>query len=417
MNDPSIRIEGGYSLNGEVLLSGAKNAALPLLAAACLGKEPTFLENVPVCLNDVKLMINLLNDMGASVEVNGTTAQCCRANFPRNNVPSDAHKIRSSLLLLGMVAGLKGEIFIPQPGGCQIGDRKHDLHLVGLQALGAQAEDQPVGIYLRSKRLSGSPIDFYLPTTSGSENVMIAASLAEGYTILRNANTRPEVVQLGHLLQCMGANIKMQSRIVEIEGVKELRGGAHFTVMPGWDEAVTYIAAAGMTRGEIVIRNLNLDSIKEDARYLRETGIELFSWQNDLYVSGKNAKNPFDLFTGPYPAVNSDMQPIFTALALTLNGASTITDLRFTERFQYIDEIKKFGADIEVFGNTAIVRGGTKLVGTQVSATDIRGGISVVLTGLVAEGVTIVDNLYQIERGYECFIDKFTRLGARIEYN
>lgn len=415
MDNSIVLIEGGRTLRGEVALSGAKNSALPLLAAACLGREPTCLKNVPVELNDVKLMIQLLKDMGANVEVEASTVRCSRGSMSKVKAPSDAHKIRYSLLLLGMVAGLKGEIFLPQPGGCQIGDRKYDLHLLGLQALGAETEEREDGIHLKSSGLKGASIDFYLPTTSGTENIMIAAALANGKTILRNANTRPEVLQLGAMLESMGADIKLQSRIVEINGVSELRGGGDFTIMPGWDEAITYIAAAGMTRGDVVIRNFNLGLIKEDARYLREVGLDLFEWQNDVYVSGKRAKNPFDLFTAPYPGVNSDMQPIFAALATTIPGTSTITDQRFTDRFQYVGEIKKFGVDIEVFGNTAIIRGGKKLIGTDVRATDIRGGISCIMAGLVAEGITRIENIYQIERGYDNFVEKFSGLGASIK--
>jgi UDP-N-acetylglucosamine 1-carboxyvinyltransferase len=415
MNESCVVINGGKVLNGEVKLSGAKNAALPMLAAACLGKEKTVLENVPVELIDVKMMIQLLKDMGASVEITGTTVECARNNFTGNYVPEDAHRIRTSLLTLGMVAGLQGEIFIPQPGGCKIGERKHDLHLLGLSALGAKTEDREDGIYLKSSGLTGAAIDFYLPTTTGTENIIIAAVLAEGKTKIRNANTRPEVIQLGRLLELMGAEINMQSRIVEINGVRDLKGGAHCSVMSGWDEATTYIIAAGMTQGEIVIKNFNLNFIKEDARYLRETGMELFEWQQDLYISGKKPKQPIDLFTAPYPGVNSDLQPIFAALSLTIPGTSTITDLRFTDRFQYVDEIKKFGADIDCFGNTAIIRGGNQLNGADVIAKDLRGGMACVLTGLVANGTTKIKNVYQIDRGYEKFTEKLCRLGADIK--
>ncbi|MCI0521483.1 MAG: UDP-N-acetylglucosamine 1-carboxyvinyltransferase, partial [Chloroflexi bacterium] len=327
MRMDAVHIEGGRKLQGEVRLSGAKNAALPMLAAACLGEEATMLDNVPVQLNDVILQIELLRAMGAEIEVEGDSVRCARGALgSRRDAPAElACKIRYSLLLLGMYAALRSELFLPQPGGCQIGDRKYDLHLLGLRKLGAHVEEQAEGVYVKAGRLRGEAIDFYLPTTSGTENVMLAAAVAEGTTTLRNANTRPEVMALGDLLNAMGARVQVQSRIVTVEGVQALRGGARLAVMPGWDEAVSYIAAAGMTGGEIAIHNFDLKPIREDARYLREAGLGLFEWQGSLYVSGRGAKNPIDLFTAPYPGVNSDMQPIFAALALTLPGVSTIT--------------------------------------------------------------------------------------------
>jgi UDP-N-acetylglucosamine 1-carboxyvinyltransferase len=416
MDDTIITIDGQHVLEGEVSLSGAKNAALPMIVAACLGKEPTILDNVPVELNDVQLLIELMQDMGASITVSGKTLRCWIGSLSTRDVPAHlASSIRYSLLLLGVYAGLRSEIFLPQPGGCKLGNRKYDLHLHGLRMLGAHIEDREDGIYLRADQLLGSQIDFYLPTTSGSENIMIAGVLAEGKTLLRNANTRPEVMQLGELLSAMGANIRVQSRVVEIEGVSSLRGGAYIRIMSGPDEAVSYITAAAATNGEIVIKDFNLNHIKEDARYLRGAGVDLFEHHGNVYVGGKKEKLPFDLFTAPYPGVNSDLQPIFAALALTIAGTSTITDLRFTDRFQYVDKLKQFGGDIEYFGNTAIICGGRQLQAAKVDAPDIRGGMACVLCGLVAQGRTTIGNIYQVERGYENFVEKLSGLGASIE--
>lgn len=415
MNEIIVEIEGDKKLEGEVKLSGSKNAALPMIVAACLGEKPTVLENVPTQLKDVEVEIELLQEIGANVIVDGKTVICNSGSCLSGEAPLElAGKIRSSLLLLGLYAAVGFPLLLPLPGGDKIGDRKHDLHIMGLKKLGALIEEQPEGLKLTPNILHGANIDFYLPTTSGTENIMIAAVLAKGKTILRNANTRPEVQQLGTLLSAMGAKINVQSRVVEIDGVSKLPGGAHITLMPGWDEAVTYIALAGMASSEFAIHNFNLSNIKEDVRYLRDAGLSLFEWQGGVYVSGKKEKNPFELFTAPYPGVNSDMQPIFTSLALTIPGVSTITDLRFTDRFQYVEQLKNFGANIEAFGNTAIVAGGKKLIGTQVSAPDIRGGMACVLCGLVAEGFTEINNVYQIERGYENFVEKLSNLGARI---
>lgn len=415
--DSIFEIEGGARLRGEVRLSGAKNAALPLIVAACLGEQPTTLTNVPLKLRDVTILIELLRTVGASVETSGDTVRCSRGDLDGTSISVTlASQIRYSLLLLGLFSALRRSVFLPTPGGCRIGERKYDLHLLGLRALGAVIEELHEGILLNAAGgLSGRHVDFYLPTTTGTENVMIAASLAEGVTTIRNANTRPEVQQLGKLLSHMGAQVTVSNRIVEVVGAKRLRGGGEFRIMPGWDEAATYVAAAGMTNGEIAIMDFSTTLMKEEARYFNEAGIKLFEWQNNVYVSGKEVnRQAFELFTAPYPGVNSDMQPIFAALAVSIPGVSTITDLRFTDRFQYVDQLKCFGANIDAFGNTAIVTGGKPLVGAEVSAVDLRGGAACVLCGLIAEGVTRVHSGHQIERGYENIAEKMTSLGASV---
>jgi len=416
LNDSIIEIIGGHPLEGELKLSGAKNAALPLLVTACMADDPITLENVPIGLIDVKVMIELLRSTGADILISGdSTVICKRGNMKgREVIPDLANKIRSSLLLLGCFAALKQTVTLPNPGGCNIGERKFDLHLMGLGKLGAVIQANETDIILKSDGLEGTTIDFYLPTTTGTENVMIAACMAKGTTLLRNANTRPEIQQLGKLLNLMGAKVKVKNRVVEITGAKQLSGGFNFLVMPGWDEAVSYMAMAGITRGEVVIKDFDLAHIPEETRYLKNSGLELFQWQNSVYVSGKRLSLPFDLFTAPYPGVNSDMQPIFAALALAIPGTSTITDLRFTDRFQYVEELKHFGANIESFGNTAIINGGGPLKGARVQATDLRGGMACVMAGLAAEGRSRISNIYQIERGYENFVEKLYALGADI---
>lgn len=408
-------VTGGNQLTGTIKLSGAKNAALPMIAAACLGEEPTLLDNVPVELRDVKILIQILQESGAAIEVNGSTVSCARGSFPNGSINPIASEIRYSLLLLGLAAALQSELLLPMPGGCKIGDRKYDLHLMGLSKLGATIDETEEGIHISSKGSVGSEIEFYLPTTSGTENIMIAAAIAEGTTTILNANTRPEIMELAKLLNLMGAEVECSNRIVQIKGVKSIRGGVRYAVMPGWDEAVTYIVASTMTGGEICIPDFSLDFIKEDARLLKEIGIDVFEWGGAVYASGKKEKRAFDLFTAPYPGINSDMQPIFAALAFVANGKSTITDLRFTERFKYIDELKKYGGSVHAFGNTAIIEGGRRLQGAEVKATDLRGGASCILTGLVSEGVTIISNVSQIERGYENIVSKLQQLGANIE--
>ncbi|MCQ6558894.1 UDP-N-acetylglucosamine 1-carboxyvinyltransferase [Paenibacillus mendelii] len=408
-------VKGGNTLSGTVRLSGAKNAALPMIAAACLGEEPTVLDNVPVNLRDVKILIQILSEAGAYIQVDGNTVSCARGSFPNTAVNPIASEIRYSLLLLGLASAFGSELLLPMPGGCKIGDRKYDLHLMGLSKLGSTVEETEEGILVTSKGNVGAQIEFYLPTTSGTENIMIAAAIAEGETTILNANTRPEIMEMAKLMNLMGANVECSNRVVTIKGANKIKGGVRYSVMPGWDEAVTYIIASAMTGGEVCIPDFSLDFIKEDVRHLREIGVEVFEWGGAVYASGKKTKKSFDLFTAPYPGINSDMQPIFAALAFVVDGKSTITDLRFTERFKYVDELKKFGGNIYSFGNTAIVEGGIPLLGTDVNATDLRGGAACVLAGLVAQGTTVVGNVSQIERGYENIIEKLQQLGADIE--
>ncbi|MBW7452542.1 UDP-N-acetylglucosamine 1-carboxyvinyltransferase, partial [Paenibacillus sepulcri] len=366
-------------------------------------------------LRDVKILIQVLKEAGAEIQVDGTTVSCARGAFPSGSINPIASEIRYSLLLLGLASALKSELLLPMPGGCKIGDRKYDLHLLGLSKLGSAVEETDEGIHIASSGNIGAEIEFYLPTTSGTENIMIAAAIADGETTILNANTRPEIMELAKLLNLMGADVECSNRVVQIKGAKSIKGGIRYSVMPGWDEAVTYIIASTMTGGEICIPDFSLDFIKEDARLLKEIGIDVFEWGGSVYASGKKAKRSFDLFTAPYPGINSDMQPIFAALAFVVDGKSTITDLRFTERFKYIDELKKFGGSVHSFGNTAIVEGGRPLKGAEVKATDLRGGEYFILTDLVSEGTTVISNVSQIERGYENIVSKLQQLGANIE--
>lgn len=409
-------IEGGYPLQGEVKLSGAKNAVLPAIAAACLGDKPTILSNVPIKLHDIRILIEILQSLGAKIDIQDSTLSCSRGSFPSGSVALElAKKIRYSLLLLGMAAAVGEELFLPLPGGCAIGNRKHDLHILGLRSLGHEIIEGEGGIRIKPGKGKGTAINLYLPTTSGTENIMLAAVLAEGATEIRNANTRPEVMELGRLLVAMGAEVDVRNRVVKIIGVNHLKGGASFTIMPGWDEAVTFLAVAGVTKGEIVIPGFDLRYVKSDIHHLRETGIEIFEWGGSVYATAKNSLKPFDLFTGPYPAINSDMQPIFAVLALMASGESTITDMRFTERFGYTDELRQFGANLDVYGNCAVIKGNSQLNGAaNVKATDLRGGAAVVLCALAAQGKSSISNIYQIERGYEQFDLKLRNLGAKI---
>ncbi|MDD3642903.1 MAG: UDP-N-acetylglucosamine 1-carboxyvinyltransferase [Candidatus Krumholzibacteria bacterium] len=409
-----FEVKGGARLEGEVVLSGAKNAALPMLFGSLLSTGTVELRNVPVRMADIKVAIRILRKMGASVTVEGTTVAIDPSGVSSPVVPADlASKIRYSLLLLGVMLVKFGRVELPFPGGCDIGTRKFDLHIKGLQDLGADIEVTPEGITGRTGGLAGAKIDFYLPTTSGTENVMLAACRAEGRTVIRNANTRPEIADFAGFLRGMGAKIEVSSRLVTIDGVRRLKGTSH-TVMSGGDEAMTYMIAAGVTGSEIVIRDYDLSTLRVDVQYLKEAGMRIFEWGNSVYVSAKNGLRPFDMFTAPYPGVNSDLQPLFAVLALCAPGVSTITDQRFTDRFAYVKQLRAFGANIENYGNCAVVTGGARLRGARVSATDLRGGTATVLAGLAASGTTRVENVYQIDRGYENLEKKLASLGAKI---
>jgi len=283
-----------------------------------------------------------------------------------------------------------------------------------LNALGGKLEVTSCGIVGSLKgRFRGAEVDFYTPTVTGTENIILGAVLAKGKTKIMNANTGPEIQDFIAFMNSMGASIKYSSRYVEVQGVTELHG-TDYTVMKGNDEAMTYMIAAGMTGGEVKIKDFNLSTLRVDSQYLRDAGMEIFEWGGSVYVSGKKGLKPFDMFTAPYPGVNSDLQPLFAALALMAPGESTITDQVFMERFEYVKELQAFGADIRHYGNSAVVRGGKPLHSAHVKATDLRGGTAMLLAALVAKGKSVIENIYQIDRGYERIEKKLGKLGANI---
>lgn len=409
-------INGPAGISGELSVRGAKNAALPIIMASVVASKPVILENVPTELKDIAASVEALRYIGCDVAVGDGRLDVFPKKIMITSIPSEiCCRFRSSLLFLGLLTGMKGHCKITVPGGCEIGERRFDLHLEGLRKLGAKVEITGEVIEVHADKLTGADINFYLPTTTGTENLMIAACFAEGRTRIFNANTRPEIADLGNFLNTLGANITVRNRIVEING-KANFGGGKYCIMPGWDEALTYIIAAGMTNGEVCIKKFSSEYIKYDIEYLKKAGIDVSEKNGNIYASGKNKQlRAFDLFTAPYPGVNSDMQPLFAALASQCHGESTITDQRFTERFQYVKELQKFGMQIENYGNCAIVRGKSKLKGAQVEAIDLRCGAALILSALAAEGITEISNVYQIERGYEYIVPRLRNLGAKTE--
>ena len=410
-----LEIKGGRKVRGEISLSGAKNAALPILFGSLLCSDPVEIDNVPTDLQDIRVTLELIGELGAGVEVEEKTVRIDPSGLNVTDPPHElTSRIRSSLLLLSILLVRMGKVRLSLPGGCAIGKRKFDLHIAGLSSMGAEIKTDENGISgTRKGEFSGADVDFYTPTVTGTENVILGACMARGTTRIMNANTVPEISDFASFMNAMGARVRVSSRYIEIEGVEQLRG-TRYRVMDGNDEAVTYMIAAGMTGGEVKINNFNLSTIKADVQYLREAGMQIFEWGENVYVSGSKELRAFDMFTAPYPGVNSDLQPLFSALALAAPGESTITDQVFMERFEYVKQLRAFGADIRNFGNCAVIHGGKPIKGTDVTATDLRGGTAMVLAGLMAEGRTVVRNIYQIDRGYEKIEEKLGKLSADI---
>lgn len=412
-----ITVKGANKIFGEIELSGSKNAALPLIVAACMCSEPVTLHNMPVELNDIKVIIAVLQDIGFDIEVKGHSIFVSRDinKTLKTTVPEEAAKIRSSLILLPLLLCLVGEVNNTLPGGCNLGNRKYDILLDSLSAMGAEITEEETCIKGKlNGKFKGEDLTFRIATTIGSENAVLAAVLSGGKTTIKNANTRPEVIDLIDFLNAMGADIRYSTRYIEVNGVDRLHGG-EYTVIKDSHEAVSYMILATLMRSEIRIKDFDLRFIKEDVDLLRSVGAEIFEWGNDVYVSAKGKTlQPFSMATSPYPGINSDMQPLLAALACTIDGESIITDTRFTERFQYVEEFRKFGFDIVNYENCAIIHGGKRVNGTSVYATDLRAGAALTLLGIWADGETTIDNYYQTLRGYVNIVEKLQSLGVEI---
>ncbi len=407
-------VKGGNVLRGVVKLSGAKNSALPIICASILTSEKIKLLNIPTELEDVKVQLSMLESIGVNISVEVDAVNIDSASVTRHEVSMDSEKsIRTSLLTLGSLLARFGRARVPLPGGDNIGERKYDLHIYALERLGAKIKVGNDGfLEAECDGLRGAEIDFPLRTTGGTENAMIAASLARGTTVIKNAHTRPEVTDLANFLNAMGAKVKIRgSGYIEVEGVTELYG-TNYSIMPDNVEALTFIIAAALTRGDVEIKRCPVNMLEIPIIYLRESGVNFYNSDDSLFVTRNNTITSVDLSTGSYPGINSDFQPLFTVFATQAKGKSKITDIRFINRFEYTKELNKMGANITIQGNTAIIEGETKLKGCHVTAHDIRGGAALIVAGLCADGETIIDNAYQIKRGYEQIENKFIGLGA-----
>jgi UDP-N-acetylglucosamine 1-carboxyvinyltransferase len=411
-----LQIQGGTSLEGEVRISGAKNATLPILAAALLADDPVIIGNVPH-LQDVTTTIELLGQMGASVtidehmhiEVDPSTVRECFA-------PYDLVKtMRASILVLGPLVARFGRADVSLPGGCAIGARPVNIHVAGLQAMGADITIEGGYIRARAPRLHGARLVLDTVTVTGTENLMMAATLADGETVIENAAREPEVVDLANFLSSMGAQIHgAGTDKIVIEGVKRLRG-THYDVLPDRIESGTYLVAGAITRGHVRIKNTRPEHLDAIVAKLREAGATVACGDNWIEVDMRGRRpQAVDVRTAPYPAFPTDMQAQFAALNTIAEGVGTITETIFENRFMHMLEMRRLGAEIRLEGNTAIIKGVNKLTAAPVMATDLRASASLVLAGLVAEGRTDVERIYHIDRGYEAIEEKLAQLGAQI---
>jgi len=408
-------IEGGVPLAGETRISGAKNAALPILCAALLCDEPLRVLNVPH-LRDVTTMLELLAQMGIAISLDdGQGVELDAARLTHPVAPYELVKtMRASVLVLGPLLARCGEARVSLPGGCAIGLRPVDQHLKALQAMGATVTIEHGYMHARARALKGARILMDLVTVTGTENVMMAATLAEGETIIENAAREPEIVDLADCLNAMGAQVSgAGGDVIRVNGVARLRRAQH-RVMPDRIETGTFLAVAAATGGEIRLTGTRAGILEAVIEKLREAGAQVESGEDWISLRANGALNAVGVRTAPYPAFPTDMQAQFTALNSIARGTALITETIFENRFMHVQELRRLGARIEVEGNTAVVTGVDHLDGATVMATDLRASASLVLAGLIARGETTVDRVYHLDRGYETIEEKLSRLGARI---
>ncbi len=412
-----LLIRGGTPLDGEIRISGAKNAVLPMMAASLLADSPVTIENVPH-LQDVTTTMELLGRMGAtltvgdqmSVEVDTTTVDTLEAPYDL------VRTMRASILVLGPMLARFKKARVSLPGGCAIGTRPVDIHLRGLEALGAEVRVEGGYIETAAEQLVGARIVLDQVTVTGTENLMMAAVLARGETVLENAAREPEVVDLANFLNAMGADVRgAGSDVIRIHGVERLTG-VRYRVLPDRIETGTYLVAAAMTRGRILVRDTRPQLLDAVLAKLEQAGADIEVGEDwiRLDMHGRRPK-AVDIRTAPHPGFPTDMQAQFVAMNAVAEGTSTVVETIFENRFMHVQEIQRMGADIHIEGNTAVIRGVEALSGAPIMATDLRASASLVLAGLVARGETVVNRIYHIDRGYESIEEKLSRLGANIQ--
>jgi len=412
-----ILVHGGRSLSGNVRISGSKNSALPILAATLLTKEPCVISRVPD-LSDIHYMLTILSELGCDVERASGTVQV-RAEKILTDAPYDiVRKMRASVCVLGPLLGREKEATVSLPGGCVIGDRPIDLHLRGFEALGAAVRVQAGNVKVFASELKGSTINLrgkFGSTVLGTDNVMMAAVLAEGTTVIDGAAEEPEVVDLANFLIKMGAKIEgAGTRRIIIEGVPELHGAEH-EVIPDRIEAGTFLVAGALAGSGVEIRRVQPAHLQAVIQPLRASGYHVTEKGENVTIAPNGARLPLKLDTQPYPGFPTDMQAQMCALLAFTAGISFVTENVFPQRFMHVAELKRMGADIELEGSSAVIRGAGELSGAPVMASDLRASAALVLAGLQAEGVTEINRVYHIDRGYESIDDKLNGLGAHIE--
>ncbi len=409
-----IAIDGGVSLKGEVLISGAKNAALPIMAASILSSGENIISNNPL-LRDITTMGNLLTKLGINFQAEHNRIFLRTRGINSIEAPYELVKtMRASVLVLGPLLARMGKARVSLPGGCAIGARGINLHLMGLKKMGADIILSEGYIEAKVKKLRGASVYFDIPTVTGTENLMMAAVLADGETVIENAACEPEVVDLANALISMGADIQgAGTNIIKIRGVNKLKP-LDYHIIPDRIEAGTFLAAAGITRGKIKIKGCNSEHMDAVIIKLGEAGLKITKEKDGLIAEGSERLAPIDVKTMPYPGFPTDMQAQFMALMSLSDGTSFVTENIFENRFMHVAELRRMGADIKVEGAAATVRGVKSLKGAPVMATDLRASASLIIAGLAAEGTTVVDRVYHLDRGYEKIEEKLKPLGARI---
>lgn len=411
-----LLIEGGQVLSGEVAMSGAKNAALPILCASLLTAEPVHFTNVPH-LNDISTMLRLLGDMGVGVTMDGVDGLVLNGGGLNNPVASYemVKTMRASILVLGPLVARGGEARVSLPGGCAIGARPVDQHIKGLQAMGAEVKVEQGYVHAKATRLKGARICTDMVTVTGTENLMMAACLADGETIIENAAREPEVVDLANCLVSMGARISgAGTDVIRIQGVDKLHGATH-AIMPDRIETGTYLCAAAITGGDIRLLKTSAAYLDTVVDKLMDAGCEITVERDAIRLVAPKRLKAVSLRTAPYPAFPTDMQAQFMAINCVADGVATIRETIFENRFMHVNELMRLGANIQIEGNNAIVRGVDKLEGATVMATDLRASASLVIAALVAQGETVIDRIYHLDRGYERIEEKLAKLGASVK--
>ncbi len=410
-----IIVKKSNPLKGSVRIDGAKNAVLPIIAATLLAKGKSVLREVPN-LKDVHVISDLLRHLGAEVEYKGTTLTVDATNLTTYDAPYElVRKMRASFLVMGPLLARFNQTRISMPGGCAIGTRPIDLHLKGFKALGANVVMDHGFVEAKTDRLTGSKLYLDFPSVGATENIMMAAVLAEGTTIIENAAEEPEIVDLANFLNEMGADVRgAGTNTIRIKGVKELKATEH-DVIPDRIEAATFMVAAAMTKGDITVENIILEHLKPVTAKLREAGCEIIEMDNSIRVIGPEKLKSIDIKTLPHPGFPTDVQAQFMAMLTVAKGTGVVIETVFENRFMHVAEFNRMGANIKIEGRTAVVEGVEELNGAKVNATDLRAGAALILCGLIAEGETEIGEIYHIQRGYVDIDKKITALGGNIE--